>query len=91
MKQIMMWILAKRELAKHSDSRIRKAHTGTLYVEKKHFVGHNGFWIWYIVARISDHYPTKGKGKIRKIKDQCKVRHIIVHNLFNIEMKGGIR
>ena len=91
MKQIITWLLAKKESAKHSDSRIRKAHTGTFYVEKKHYIGHKGSWIWFIVARISDHYPTKGKGKVRKINKSCKIRHIIVHNLFNIETIGGIK
>ena len=89
MKLLLMHLIAKHEARLLCADRIHKVRTGTLYLQRKKQIGKRGCYIWQNICRVSDHYATKGKGKIRHINEHCKIKHIIVHSVFNIEKLGG--
>lgn len=56
--------------------RLKKSKsTKSYYVQYKIIFGHRGRFYWKIWARISNHAPTKGKGKI---KHNTKYKNIII-------------
>lgn len=78
MKKFILYIVAKFVLWRcpFKEKRMRKAKTTkSYYIEYKYYFGHRGGYCWQKWARVSDHLPTKGKGKIKK---HTKYKSIII-------------
>ena len=93
MKRILMWLIAKRELKNITEDGlyfIQKSQTGSYYIVR--IRKHQGHWKRKDIVRISDHYPKNSNGNTKKmISSKNRVKHIIVHSIFNIETIGGIK
>lgn len=91
MKQVIMWLLVKREFRRINDTglfRIRKAKSGSYYIQKIRYTKRNKRWVAKDVVRVADHYTTNNQGHAHP-PSKC-IRHsmkqIIVKSIFNIEI-----
>ena len=84
-----MWIIANKELKKITDDglyRIRKAQTGTYYIQKIIKTKKGRYRVKDII-RISDHYTKNNNGYAHPPCKTIKhvMKQIIVKSIFNIE------
>lgn len=78
MKKFILYIVARYWLWKcpHAGKTLYKSKTtNSYYIKYKHYHGRKGHYFLKRFARISDHLPTSGGGKIKK---HTKYKSIII-------------
>lgn len=91
MKRFIMWFLVKREFHRINDTglfRIRKAKSGSYYIQKIKYTKRNKRWIVKDIVRVADHYTTNNNGYAHPPSKGIKhsMKQIIVKSIFKIEI-----
>ena len=91
MKRFIMWLLVKREFRRINDTglfRIRKAKSGSYYIQKIKYTKRNKRWVVKDIVRVADHYTKNNNGYAHPPSKGIKhsMKQIIVKNIFKIEI-----